>query len=217
MLTFQILVIASIHQPSTTTFELFDKLFLLSRGKVAYNGSIAGVKTYFANLGFNMPLYMNPAEYIIQLVNTDFSRDAVKSAEQLKRLQTAWTQYESTNPPLQNTEIPNTPPVVDADLADQGSANPLLIPFTLIHRSFIKSYRDVVAYGIRIAMYIGLAIMMGTVWPQINPTSTPSPTRSSSAERSCLSWLLHTSPPSSKTAPSSSRKDIMACMDLRLS
>jgi hypothetical protein len=169
MLTFQILVIASIHQPSTTTFELFDKLFLLSRGKVAYNGSIAGVKTYFANLGFNMPLYMNPAEYIIQLVNTDFSRDAVKSAEQLKRLQTAWTQYESTNPPLKNTEIPNTPPVVDADLADQGSANPLLIPFTLIHRSFIKSYRDVVAYGIRIAMYIGLAIMMGTVWLRLSP------------------------------------------------
>jgi ABC-type multidrug transport system ATPase subunit len=34
------LVIASIHQPSTTTFELFDKLMLLSRGKVAYNGPV---------------------------------------------------------------------------------------------------------------------------------------------------------------------------------
>lgn len=47
----QVLVIASIHQPSTTTFELFDKLMLLSRGKIAYNGPVAAVKDYFGGLG----------------------------------------------------------------------------------------------------------------------------------------------------------------------
>jgi hypothetical protein len=166
----QILVIASIHQPSTTTFELFDKLFLLSRGKVVYNGPVTGVKSYFATLGFNMPLYMNPAEYIIQLVNTDFSRDAVKSAEQLKNLQTAWINYDSVNSQPHSTAIASNAPAADADLqGDQGSANAFLIPLTLIHRSFIKSYRDVVAYGIRIAMYLGLAIMMGTVWLRLSP------------------------------------------------
>lgn len=30
------------------------------------------------------------------------------------------------------------------------------ITFTLLQRSFIKSYRDVVAYGIRIVMYLGM-------------------------------------------------------------
>jgi ABC-type multidrug transport system permease subunit len=39
----------------------------------------------------------------------------------------------------------------------------------LIHRSFIKSYRDIIAYGIRVAMYMGLAVMMGTVWLRLNP------------------------------------------------
>ena len=38
------------------------------------------------------------------------------------------------------------------------------ILLALLHRSFIKSNRDVVAYGVRIAMYLGLAVMMGTVW-----------------------------------------------------
>jgi ABC-type multidrug transport system ATPase subunit len=47
----KVLVIASIHQPSTTTFELFDKLMLLSRGKIAYNGPVSQVKDYFASLG----------------------------------------------------------------------------------------------------------------------------------------------------------------------
>lgn len=30
-----------------------------------------------------------------------------------------------------------------------------LITMSLLHRLFIKSYRDVVAYGIRIVMYLG--------------------------------------------------------------
>ena len=48
----QFLVIASIHQPSTTTFELFDKLLLLSKGKVAYNGPVPGIMDYFAGVGY---------------------------------------------------------------------------------------------------------------------------------------------------------------------
>jgi ABC-type multidrug transport system ATPase subunit len=51
---YKVLVVASIHQPSTSTFELFDKLMLLSRGKIAYNGTVANVKDYFAGLGYNV-------------------------------------------------------------------------------------------------------------------------------------------------------------------
>jgi len=51
---YKVLVIASIHQPSTTTFELFDKLMLLSRGRVAYNGEVKQVKRYFAGLSYEV-------------------------------------------------------------------------------------------------------------------------------------------------------------------
>jgi ABC-type multidrug transport system ATPase subunit len=51
---YKVLVVASIHQPSTTTFELFDKLMLLSRGKVCYNGPVRKVKDYFAGLGYDV-------------------------------------------------------------------------------------------------------------------------------------------------------------------
>ncbi|KAH8724804.1 ATP transporter [Phaeosphaeriaceae sp. PMI808] len=169
---YKILVIASIHQPSTTTFELFDKLMLLSRGKVAYNGSITEVKDYFAGLGHEMPLYMNPAEFVIQLVNTDFSRDETKSSQQLSHIHTSWTNSSaaaSISQAITSSTKTSTP---DALTFNHDSANPLLVPLTLIHRSFIKSYRDVVAYGIRIAMYMGLAIMMGTVWLRLSPSQS---------------------------------------------
>ncbi|CAO2649430.1 Nn.00g068150.m01.CDS01 [Neocucurbitaria sp. VM-36] len=176
---YKVLVIASIHQPSTTTFELFDKLMLLSRGKIAYNGPLSELKDYFANLGYNMPLYTNPAEFVIDLVNTDFSRDSSKSAQQLEHLHTSWSaspaaisvtrQIQQASQKGPATSISTT----DSNAIPQTStANPLLIPFTLMHRSFIKSYRDVVAYGIRIAMYIGLAIMMGTVWLRLSPSQS---------------------------------------------
>ena len=47
-----------------------------------------------------------------------------------------------------------------------------IILMTLVHRSFVKSYRDIVAYGIRVAMYTGLAIMMGTVWLRLQDRSS---------------------------------------------
>jgi hypothetical protein len=116
-----------------------------------------------------MPLYTNPAEYVIQLVNTDFSRDHAKSTQQLAHLHNAWlTSSAATTLPTPATTSATTSTLLPTNTND--SANPLLIPLTLIHRSFIKSYRDVVAYGIRIAMYIGLAIMMGTVWLRLSPT-----------------------------------------------
>lgn len=51
---YKVLVVASIHQPSTATFELFDKLMLLSRGRVVYNGEVKKVKGYFASLGYEV-------------------------------------------------------------------------------------------------------------------------------------------------------------------
>lgn len=45
------------------------------------------------------------------------------------------------------------------DLSRPGN---LRISAALLHRSFIKSYRDVVAYGIRIVMYLGTYSMPTT-------------------------------------------------------
>jgi ABC-type multidrug transport system permease subunit len=118
-----------------------------------------------------MPMYMNPAEYVIQLVNTDFSQDHTKSTLQLDHLHTSWSRSPKAvaiTHQIRNTSISPNPSTFST--TTHASANPFLLPLTLIHRSFIKSYRDIVAYGIRVAMYLGLAIMMGTVWLRLSPT-----------------------------------------------
>ncbi|KAF2453772.1 ABC transporter [Lineolata rhizophorae] len=168
---YKLLVIASIHQPSTSTFEMFDRLLLLSRGTVVYNGLTASAQSYFESHGFPMPLYTNPAEFMIDLVNTDFSRSRGQKIEQLESLQAAWTN--SQNASELSAEISGASPKDKSPqsivVGSEKSVHKLFVSLTLMHRSFIKSYRDIIAYGIRIAMYMGLAIMMGTVWLRLSP------------------------------------------------
>jgi hypothetical protein len=159
-------VIASIHQPSTSTFQLFDKLLLLSRGRSHYFGPVKDIGLHFDSLGLPIPIHTNPAEFLLELMNVDFSTDGSLHGR-LEQVHESWVQSPKS------LEL-------SKQLADNlRNANPLppfkpskrnfpMILMILVHRSFIKSYRDVVAYGIRIAMYAGLAIMMGTVWLRLH-------------------------------------------------
>jgi hypothetical protein len=161
----QIIVIASIHQPSTTTFNLFDKLLLLSKGKACYYGPTRAVAPYFKDITLPVPIHMNPAEWILDLVNIDFAENHTSSESRLLDIQKAWslsTQNEQLTRTIEWTKRKSQPQSYTH--ASSSLSHKLLVPFTLLHRSFIKSYRDVVVYGIRLAMYLGLAIMMGTVW-----------------------------------------------------
>ena len=72
-----IIVIASIHQPSSSTFALFDTLLLLSAGKTCYYGPVDEVGPYFDAIGFPVPLQFNVAEFVLDLVNVDFTDDTV--------------------------------------------------------------------------------------------------------------------------------------------
>lgn len=167
----QLIVIASIHQPSTSTFELFDKLLLLSHGQVCYNGSILLIKPYLEARGNPMPLYVNPAEFLLDWTSSDFASGDDTVQEKLNKIHADWKVSDEASTLI--ATIPENPEDKDSSplLSASGErATSLQVVAALIHRSFIKSYRDVVAYGIRFAMYTGLAVMMGTVWLRLPPT-----------------------------------------------
>ncbi|MCJ1318391.1 hypothetical protein MMC15_003719 [Xylographa vitiligo] len=183
-----IIVIASLHQPSTSTFALFDKLLLLSAGKTCYFGEADKIGGYFESIGFPIPLHFNPAEFLLDLVNVDFAEDQAFAANRLSQIHSAWNSSTQINAPrsilvgdrglqektwhgnMSGKHTPSLEKIKDEALEVNGYTGPTqyLIPFTLLHRNLIKSYRDIVAYGVRLAMYTGLAIMMGTVWLRLS-------------------------------------------------
>ena len=167
------MIVASIHQPSSLTFGLFDKLLLLSQGRVCYNGPVTSINDYLDRIGMPMPLYINPAEFLLDLISTDFSTGDDEVQIRIKKIHSQWTA---------SSESTSLAATLNADLGKSGDQAGLFlqnrrvalprVTLALLQRSFIKSYRDVVAYGIRFAMYIGLAVMMGTVWLRLSPTQS---------------------------------------------
>lgn len=168
-----LIVIASIHQPSTTTFELFDSLLLLSKGKTCYFGPVKEVSTYFDGFAA-LPPRMNPAEFMLDLVNTDFNleRQLVPGhtpRPDISQVLNHWNMSEMRRFLTTRLNTSGNPLVV---LTELKRPLRLDVPMVLLHRNWIKSRRDFLAYGTRIAMYLGLAIMMGTVWLRLPYTQS---------------------------------------------
>ncbi|KAJ5943668.1 hypothetical protein N7516_003836 [Penicillium verrucosum] len=168
-----LLIIASIHQPSTTTFKLFDKLLLLSAGRTCYFGPISAVDSYFSGIGYPIPAQTNPAEFILDTVSSDFASSKDLEEDRVEIIQTAWANSNEAKSLTREVSerVLSAEKLVNKDSGEENTRpGAVSITIALLHRSFVKSYRDVIAYGIRIAMYLGLAIMMGTVWLRLHPS-----------------------------------------------
>ncbi|TAQ83965.1 hypothetical protein B7494_g7711 [Chlorociboria aeruginascens] len=161
-----LIIIASIHQPSTSTFQLFDKLLLLSSGKPHYFGPVSKVGSHFESIHLPIPLHTNPAEFLLDLMNVDFALDQSTAYNRLSNIQQGWASSFLADAISEQIERVMTRPEA-LPHSEPSRKGFVIVLMTLVHRAFVKSYRDVVAYGIRVAMYTGLSIMMGTVWVRL--------------------------------------------------
>lgn len=59
-------IVCTIHQPSSEVFELFDHLFLMAEGRVAFRGKSSKALDFFKRAGFECPINYNPADFYIQ-------------------------------------------------------------------------------------------------------------------------------------------------------
>jgi ABC-type multidrug transport system ATPase subunit/ABC-type multidrug transport system permease subunit len=161
-----LIIICSIHQPSTATYRLFDKLALMSCGRTCYFGPVDNVVNYFAGIGYPIPAATNPAEYLLDLINVDLDRDGQVRSRTDHAID-AWARSHECaqlHESIASDAMSPSSPLEELTYTTSGKAKPWTILFALLHRSWIKAYRDIVAYQIRVAMYLGLAIMMGTVF-----------------------------------------------------
>ncbi|EJP62245.1 ATP-binding cassette sub-family G member 5 [Beauveria bassiana ARSEF 2860] len=157
-----LIIIASIHQPSSATFRQFDKLCLLSGGKTCYYGPVSDASSYFNMIGYSIPPETNAAEFYLDLINTDLDKDGEICAR-TDKICKAWAASRQRVDLDTSVSKARQLQQVSSPLKPEKPAA-WMTPLVLLQRSWIKSYRDVIAYGIRIAMYLGLAILMGTVF-----------------------------------------------------
>ncbi|KAK7422801.1 hypothetical protein QQX98_001362 [Neonectria punicea] len=85
-------VITTIHQPRSEIWNLFDNLVVLTKGSPVYSGPVKECVPWFDGLGFKLPPFVNPAEFIIDIAAVD-NRTAEleqESTDRVERLKDAW-------------------------------------------------------------------------------------------------------------------------------
>ncbi|OBT93124.1 hypothetical protein VE01_09217 [Pseudogymnoascus verrucosus] len=142
-------------------------LLLLSAGKTQYFGARSAVIDYCEGIGVTIPQRVNPADFLLELVNIDFSQDITAASQRIADLQSLWQASNSAQLLCESilaTDRSSEGLSIQAD--DKPGIGGQLM--TLLQRSFLKAYRDIMAYTFRLVMYMGLAILMGTLWLQLD-------------------------------------------------
>ncbi|XP_027347919.1 ABC transporter G family member 11-like [Abrus precatorius] len=165
-------VAASIHQPSSEVFQLFDNLCLLSSGRTVYFGPASAAREFFASNGFPCPALMNPSDHLLKTINKDFDQDielvlgGTKTIPTEEAIHTLVNSYKSSE---MNQQVQKEVAVLSEK--DNSSTNKkrshasfLNQCLALTERSSINMFRDLGYYWLRLAIYIALAISLATIF-----------------------------------------------------
>jgi hypothetical protein len=87
-------IVITIHQPRSEIWELFDRVILLAHGSCIYSGETKDCLPHFESLGYEIPAFVNPSEYLINLAAIDnrAKESETLGLERLKILKSAWLQ-----------------------------------------------------------------------------------------------------------------------------
>lgn len=58
----RLIIVCTIHQPSTKVYHGFDQVMILSKGREAFAGDVQEAIPYFESIGCPCPANTNPAE-----------------------------------------------------------------------------------------------------------------------------------------------------------
>lgn len=72
------MIVAVMHQPRASVFELFDYLILLAEGQLVYFGQAKASAQYFSSIGYSCPVQQNPADYMMDFMSQDTSTELLQ-------------------------------------------------------------------------------------------------------------------------------------------
>merc|ERR1719361_665602 len=147
-------IVCTIHSPNSQTFHMFDKVLFLSRGRMMYFGPTKGVSEHFASLGKQLPPFTNPADFVLEITNTDFGKI---DEEDLIRFEEEFRKRSGGIQAL-------SPRTTQLEVKKEARTSCMTQVLALSNRAFWDILRNPIAYAVRIIMFLGLSIMMGTIW-----------------------------------------------------
>ncbi|KAL8801012.1 MAG: hypothetical protein Q9182_004756 [Xanthomendoza sp. 2 TL-2023] len=159
-------IMITIHQPRSEIWALFDQLVLLSGGVSVYSGPAKDCIPYFENLGFALPAFVNPAEFLIDLVAVDIRSPDLEeaSSNRVEMLKQAW-RISSENGSW-TTEQQIDAGLAPGEIGELGRKHASLGRQirVLTARTFKTTYRDPMGMAGSLIEAVSMAIITGWIF-----------------------------------------------------
>ncbi|KAG1660602.1 Protein white [Nymphon striatum] len=156
-------VICTIHQPSSQLFSKFDKLMLLSNGRVAFFGSLTDAEVFFSQCGLACPRLFNPADhYIYSLAVVPGDEERSKGAISCSWLE--WSRMHCGFLFLSGA-IANGYKLINPEVFHKNTSWCGQLK-TLLHRSYLNTMRTPLVSAVRIMQSVMSALVVGVIYLQ---------------------------------------------------
>ncbi|CAB3401321.1 unnamed protein product [Caenorhabditis bovis] len=85
-------ILLTVHQPSSQVFQLFDSVYIMCQGRVAFCGPPSEAEEMWASVGLPVPLNFNPCDHYLATLssNEDNSKDSIRQKDQIRMICSAF-------------------------------------------------------------------------------------------------------------------------------
>ena len=164
----------TIHQPSSEIFDSFDRLILMNKGRVMYQGSVDAITDYFDDKGHPLPPMYNPADWIMSVAQSvpidQLDKDGFFPNDQ-RKLPEPFTEQVKGKDALGIT-ITERYLSEDFDASPPGFHSQVLL---LFEREIKNLYRDTSAIFTRYGLTIFLSILIGIIFLNVGEEDSSDP------------------------------------------
>lgn len=163
-------VVTTIHQPRSEIWGLFDNLVILTRGSPIYSGPKERCIPYFKKHGLELPPFVNPAEFVIDIAAID-NRSAeleVTSNKRVQALKDTWLTEGAGYSGVERKNIPASGPPMNskATLSDRQSTFSRQLQ-VLTARTLKVTYRDSMGMFGSLLEALVMGVIMGWIFLQL--------------------------------------------------
>eukprot|EP01006_Ploeotia_vitrea_P014488 TRINITY_DN39265_c0_g1_i1.p1 TRINITY_DN39265_c0_g1~~TRINITY_DN39265_c0_g1_i1.p1 ORF type:complete len:677 (-),score=33.09 TRINITY_DN39265_c0_g1_i1:156-1883(-) len=167
-------VIATIHQPSSEIFAMFDQVLVLARGQVVYFGNSSNVVPYLSSVGYECPQYSNPADFFLHVLRVEVGQTEVSLKKDdmalAKQFRGYFEQYEKEHP-IQTQQMADRSS--RSDLVKVGYATGPFTQFGLLtERAFRNVSREPTLSWVRLMQTLVQALLCGLVYLRLDNTQS---------------------------------------------
>lgn len=171
-------IITTIHQPRSEIWGMVDGVVILTRGSPVYSGKASDCLSWFSSVGAELPPFVNPAEFLIDLAAIDNRTPELEAAssERVDQLKQAWLDenvrlYHSSD----EKGTPERTPKRVPSRSKQASA--IHSPFirqtrVLTARTFLTTWRDPMGMSGSIFEAVALGILTGWIFFGLSKTQS---------------------------------------------